>query len=84
MIDVRLHFIFFENEIDELYTQWIEFDSSTNFEEISAILKQEYRRLLFDTMIAMGLRKDWAENLITQIDKGKGRVNIEICPITLK
>lgn len=83
MIDVRLHFIFFENEINDLYTQWIEFDSSTNFEEISAILEQEYHHLLFDTTKTMGLRK-YAENLITQIDEEKGIVKIEICPITLK
>lgn len=84
MIDVRLHFIFFENEINDLYTQWIEFDSSINFEEISVILEQEYRHLLFDTIIDMGLSKDCAENLITQIDKERGRIDIEICPITLK
>lgn len=82
MINVRLHFIFFE--INDLYTRWIEFDSSANFEEISAILEQEYRHLLFDTIIDMGLSKDYAENLITQIDKERGRIDIEICPITLK
>ena len=84
MIDVRLHFIFFENEISDLYTQWIEFDSSTNFKEISAILKRTYRPLLHETVITMKLNKDWAENLITQINEGKGKVNIEIRPITLK
>lgn len=83
MINVRLHFIFFQDEISDLYTRWIEFDSSISFEEISAILEQEYRHLLFDTIIDMGLKKDYVENLITQIDKEKGRIDIEFCPITL-
>lgn len=85
MIKARLHFIFFrEDEISDLYTKWIEFDDAFTFKGIDSILGQEYRYLLFDTTMKMGLSEDHAEDLITQIYEGKGEIRIEIAPIDFR
>ena len=84
MIEARLHFIFFEDEINDLYTEWIEFDDSLNFKEIDSILCQDYRYLLFNITMKMGLSEDYAEDLITQIYEEKGRISIEIAPIDFR
>lgn len=84
MIEARLHFIFFEDEINDLYTKWIEFDDTLNLKQIDSILGQEYRYLLFDITMKMGLSEDHAEDLITQIYEGKGEIRIEIAPIDFR
>ena len=84
MINARLQFIFFEDEINDIHTQWIEFDASMSVEEINTIFSQEWRHLLFDAIIAIGLNENHAKNLIDQICKRKGKVKIEIAPIDFK
>lgn len=80
MIEVRLHFIFFEDKIGDLYTKWVQVDE-LSFERIDYIVGSDYRYLLAEITAALGLDESYMEDLISQIYEGKGRVTIEIAPI---
>lgn len=81
MIEARLHFIFFEDKIGELYTKWVQVDDALSFERIDEFVGSDYRYFLAEATAVLGLDESYMEDLISQIYEGKGRVTIEIAPI---